>query len=145
MHLRKKKVIMMVVMMMMMNFHTRNIWWWLSSNSRTFNSILISLLLSGSFLVFLWFLISSFLFFGDARRDYYSTPCEFFIAALADGLSLECECQQVSRTLLSILVDLNSAVDWMVSIRPQIFDSSSLLTLRIIPFKLLAPSCSIAF
>ena len=32
---------------------------------------------------------------------------------------------QVSKTLLSILVDLNNAVDWMVSIRPLISKSSS--------------------
>ncbi len=32
---------------------------------------------------------------------------------------------QVSRTLLSILADLNNAVVWMVLIRPQISNSSS--------------------
>ena len=34
-----------------------------------------------------------------------------FISALTDGFSLESEWQQVSRTLLSILADLNYAVD----------------------------------
>ena len=43
---------------------------------------------------------------------------EFFTSALADGLSLEFEWQQVSRTLLSILAVLNNAVVWMVSTLP---------------------------
>ena len=47
---------------------------------------------------------------------------------LADCFSLEFEWQQVSRTLLSILVDLNIAVVWTVSTRPLIFKSSSSCT-----------------
>ena len=53
------------------------------------------------------------------------TPWEFFTSALADGLSLETKWQQVSRTLLSILADLNNALVWMVSTRPFIYKSSS--------------------
>ena len=50
---------------------------------------------------------------------------EFFTSVLADGLSLEFEWQQVSRTLLSILAVLNNAVVWMVSTRPPTSKSSS--------------------
>ena len=50
---------------------------------------------------------------------------EFFTSALADGLSLEFEWQQVSRTLLSILAVLNNVVVWMVSTRPPTSKSSS--------------------
>ena len=48
---------------------------------------------------------------------------EFFTLASADGLYLEFEWQQVSRTLLSILADLNSTVVWIT--RVLISDSSS--------------------
>ena len=51
---------------------------------------------------------------------------EFFTSVLADGLSLEFEWQQVSRSLLSILAVLNNAVVWMVSTRPPTFKSSIL-------------------
>ena len=44
---------------------------------------------------------------------------------LADGLSLEFEWQQVSRTLLRILAVLNNAIVWMVSARPPTSKSSS--------------------
>ena len=40
----------------------------------------------------------------------------------------DCKTPQVSRTLLSILNDLNNAVVWMVSTRPLIFKSSSSFT-----------------
>ena len=42
---------------------------------------------------------------------------DFFIPALTDGFSLKPKWQQVSRTLLSIIADLNYAVVWMVSNR----------------------------
>ncbi len=51
---------------------------------------------------------------------------EFFTSANADGLSLEFEWQQVSRTLLSILAVLNNVVVWMVSTHPPTSKSSSL-------------------
>ena len=53
---------------------------------------------------------------------FYFTLCELFTPALADGLSLEFEWQQVSSSLqnLRILVDLKKAVDWMVSARTPI-------------------------
>ena len=38
------------------------------------------------------------------------------------------KCHQVSRTLLSILVDLSNAIDWIVSTRSLISKSSSLFT-----------------
>ena len=41
---------------------------------------------------------------------------EFFTLALTDGFPIESDWQQVSRTLLSILVDLNHAVVWMILI-----------------------------
>ena len=44
---------------------------------------------------------------------------------LANGFSLECEWQQVSRTFVGILADLNNAVVWMVSTRRLISKSSS--------------------
>ena len=53
------------------------------------------------------------------------TPWEFFTLVLADGLSLEFERQQVSRTLLSILAVLNNIVAWMVSTAPPTSKSSS--------------------
>ena len=43
---------------------------------------------------------------------------EFFSSALADGISLEFEWQQVSSSLPSILAILNNVVVWMVSTRP---------------------------
>ena len=55
---------------------------------------------------------------------------EFFTSALADGLSLEFEWQQVSSSLqseshlLSILAILNNAVVWMVSTHPPNSKSS---------------------
>ena len=52
------------------------------------------------------------------------TPLEFFTSVLADGLTLEFEWQQVSRTLLSILAVLNNAVVWMVSSSPPSSKSS---------------------
>ena len=56
---------------------------------------------------------------------YYFTLWKVFTSVLADGLSLEFEWHQVSRTLLSILAVLNNTVVWMVSTRPQISKSSS--------------------
>ena len=53
---------------------------------------------------------------------------EFFTTLLADGSPLESEWQQVSRTLLSILVNLNNTVVWMVCTQPLISKSSSLCT-----------------
>ena len=48
---------------------------------------------------------------------------------------------QITRTLLSILADLNNAVDWMVSIRTLISKSSSphtypMLTVARVPIKI---------
>ena len=66
-------------------------------------------------------------------NDHF-TPWEFFPSALADGLLSDSK-SQVSRTLLSILADLNNAVVSMVSAHPIISKSSSLCTnlLMIIP------------
>ena len=50
---------------------------------------------------------------------------EFITSALADGLSLDFEWLQVSRTHLSILAVLNKAVVWMVSTRPPTSKSFS--------------------
>ena len=50
---------------------------------------------------------------------------EFFTPVLADGSLLESEWQQVSRTLLSILTNLNNAVVWIISTCPLISKSSS--------------------
>ena len=47
------------------------------------------------------------------------------MSALVDGLSLKFESSQVSRTLLSILADLNSVVVWIVSTRHLISKTSS--------------------
>ena len=52
-------------------------------------------------------------------------PWEFFTSSNTDGLSLAFEWQQVSRTLLSILIDLNNAIIWMISTCPFISESSS--------------------
>ena len=57
--------------------------------------------------------------------DIPLVPCEFFTSALADGLSLEFEYEQVSRTLLSILADLNYTVVWIISTRALISKSCS--------------------
>ena len=53
---------------------------------------------------------------------------KFFTLALADDFWLEFKWQQVSRTLLSILTNLNNAVVWTVSTHPIISKSSSLCT-----------------
>ena len=68
---------------------------------------------------------SSCFSFLSGSQYYY---CEFLTPVLADGLSLglsDGKSPQVPRTLLSILVDLNIAVVWMLSVRPPIFNSSS--------------------
>ena len=59
----------------------------------------------------------------------FSTP------ALANGLPLEFKWQQVSRTLLSILTDLNNTAVWMVFTHSLISKSSSPFTnpLMIVP------------
>ena len=54
------------------------------------------------------------------------TPWEFFTSALAGGLLLELEQQQVSRTF-SIPADLNKAVVWMISTCPLISKTSQSL------------------
>ena len=56
---------------------------------------------------------------------YYFTPWEFFTSAFEDGLSLEFEWQQVSRTLLGIQPVPNYAVVWMVTTRPPTSKPSS--------------------
>ena len=53
------------------------------------------------------------------------THWEFFTSVLADSLSLKYQWQQVSRTLLSILVVINDAVVWMISTCPPTYKSSS--------------------
>ena len=62
------------------------------------------------------------------------------------------KCPQVSRTLLSILADLNKAVVWIVSTRPLIFKSSSHCTNHLvtvprapITIGIIVTSCSTAF
>ena len=62
---------------------------------------------------------------------YYFTLCDLFTAALADGLSLSSEWQQIpqiSRTLLSILADHNNSVVEVDSILPLIFSSCCLFS-----------------
>ena len=53
---------------------------------------------------------------------------KFFTPALASGSLSDCMSPQVSRTLLSILTDLNNTLVWMVSILPLISNSNSLLS-----------------
>ena len=53
---------------------------------------------------------------------YFITFCEFFTPTLAYGLSWrlrDYKCSQVSKTLLTILGDLNTAAVWMVSTHPR--------------------------
>ena len=55
------------------------------------------------------------------QNPFIITPWEFFTPALADGFSLDFEYSkslQVSRTLLSIVANLNKAAFWIVSTRP---------------------------
>ena len=53
-----------------------------------------------------------FIFFGDDddfdHHHHHMTPSEFFTPGLTDGLSLESERQQVSKTLLGILASNNN-------------------------------------
>ena len=49
----------------------------------------------------------------------------FYSFAFADGFPLESQWQQVSRTLLSILANLNNAFVWIVPTHPLISKSSS--------------------
>ena len=56
---------------------------------------------------------------------YYHTSCELIVFHWSPSGS---KFPQVSRTLLSILIDLNNAVIWMVSIRPLISNSFRTLT-----------------
>ena len=53
---------------------------------------------------------------------------ELFTPKLAGGFPLQFEWHLVSKTLLSILADLNNSVVWMVSIRPLI--SKSFVSMR---------------
>ena len=60
---------------------------------------------------------------------------EFFTSTLADDFSLElsdCKSPQVTRTLLSIIADLNNAGVWMVSTRPLISISSNHCTIPLV-------------
>ena len=76
------------------------------------------------------FLISSFhciVPFLSVVLCYYFTPLEFLTSALADGFHWsvnENKSPQVSRTLHSILADLNNAGVWIVCIQPLISKSS---------------------
>ena len=86
----------------------------------------------------------------QTNNQYYITPSEFFIPALADGLSLESP--QVSRTILSILADLSYTVVWVISVRPPISNFSNFLTIpwrsfRAHRLQLVSTSlpCSLAF
>ena len=63
---------------------------------------------------------------GQQSPQFYYTPCKFFMTALADSFSLEFERQQFSRTVLSILADLNNAIVWLVSTYLLISKFSSL-------------------
>ena len=60
---------------------------------------------------------------------------EFFIPALGDSFSLEFEWQQVSKTFLGILTNVNNAVVWIVSAYLLIYKSSRTFinTLGIVP------------
>ena len=75
---------------------------------------------------------------------------DIFTPETTDGLSLEFEWHQVSRNLLSIRVDLNSAVVWIISTRILIsyFFSpfiSPLVTVPSAPISLVSLSCFIVF
>ena len=80
--------------------------------------------------LFDWDTLLSFnFFFCFVLLLFYLFPCfisklfsEFFASALSDGFSLESEWQQDSRTLLTILADLNTV--WIVSTRHLISVSS---------------------
>ena len=59
------------------------------------------------------------------------TPYDFFTPAYADGFHLflsDSKSPQVSQTLLNILVDLNSAVVWIVFACPPVCNASSSFT-----------------
>ena len=65
---------------------------------------------------------------GEITDKYYFTHLIFFVPPLTDGFSLESsllKCPQQSRTLLSILANLNYSVVWIVTTRPLISKSSS--------------------
>ena len=94
------------------------------------------------------FKISNSFFFQNS--DYYFTLCEFFTPTLADCLLLKPKREQVSTglmTLLNILVDLNNAAVWMVTINPPIFNSSIPLTksLGIIPSATITIGITVTF
>ena len=84
-----------------------------------------------SFLLLWSISLSSFLVHLRKGPEYLTrgtAQVEFFTSALAEGLSLKFEYRmspQVSRTLLSILANLNNVVVWMVSTRPLISKFSS--------------------
>ena len=62
---------------------------------------------------------------------YYFSCNEFFTPTLADGLSMgltDSKSPQISRTLFSILADLNNSVVYIDSIRPPISHSSRLFS-----------------
>ena len=55
---------------------------------------------------------------------YHYYHCEFFTLVLSDGFTQKSKHPRVCRTLLSIRADFDSAMVWMVSILPLIFNSS---------------------
>ena len=78
---------------------------------------------------------------------YYYTPFWVYSPALADGFSLVFDWKQISRTLLSILTDLNNAVIWMVSTCPMISKCSRPITnpLGIVPSAQITSDITVTF
>ena len=89
----------------------KSTWWQGLVFWNSFQEMFISwnLRLFYTFLFLWWILVSPYYY-------YFKTFQSPFILALVDGFSLKW--LQVSRTLLSILADLNNAVVWMVSTHP---------------------------
>ena len=76
-------------------------------------------------LIILWFGGSRFFLWAQLSLFVLVYFLESFSHVLADGLPLEANSRspQISRTILSILADLNNAVVWILSTRPIIFKS----------------------
>ena len=65
--------------------------------------------------------------------DYYNTPCELFTLSLFHVSLRDIKSLQFSRTFLSIIANLNSAVFWMILILPLISRFSGLFSCFFFP------------
>ena len=96
--------------------------------------------------IIIWTCQPTFIYFlANYYHYYYFTPSEFFTSMFAGELLMELEWQQVSRTLLSILANLNNSVVCMVLIFPLFPNCSNPLSNSLGTVLSAPPTCSTVF